>query len=676
MKNEIKLTKENYIDRDISWMYFNYRILKEAERSDVPLYERLNFLGIYSSNLDEFFKVRVAALKSLSESNLEISKNKKEVYNKVTSLYEEYSKEYSKALDDLFNELRKEHINLLDSQTLTSNQKEKLREYYIKNINGFISPIIITKKSNLSFINDESIYLIVELKSSQNLETSDYAIVPIPFKGEKRFITLESNDVEHNVIYIDDVIRLNLDIIFKPLGYDVYNAYSFKFSRDAELEIESDPDEGMLKNILQAVKDRKKGLPVRIILETGMPKTIETVLLKKLNVKQNEFISYSSRYHNNKDLMAFPKFNKNLEYLKWTPKTLVNNESLIDKALKKDILISVPYMSYDLFIKFLQEISVSKNVTQIKSTIYRAAKESLVVSNLVNASLNGKKVTCLVELLARFNESSNVLISKKLQDAGAQILDCKEGFKVHGKVMFIKLKTGKNLAVISTGNFHEGNAKTYTDNVLITSRPAIVNEVAQLFEYLETPYKHQVFKNLLVSPNHMFMPLKRLIKNEIKNANNGLKAEIRIKVNHLTDKEIIKLLYEAANANVKIKLLVRTNCSLVLNTKALKENIEIHAIIDKYLEHNRIFIFENGGQTKYYIGSSDLMERNLYNRVEVMTPILDDDIKKEIEYIFDLGFNDNTHSFVVNNSTFTPYRNDLEKVRSQEELFKHFNKEN
>ncbi len=676
MKNEIKLTKENYIDRDISWMYFNYRILKEAERSDVPLYDRLNFLGIYSSNLDEFFKVRVAALKGLSESNLDISKSKKEVYNKVLALYEDYSKEYSKALDDVFEELRKEHINLLDSKTISNSEKALLRDYFIKNIVGSISPIIITKKSNLSFINDESIYLIVELKSSRNLETCDYAIVPIPFKGEKRFITLENDELNHNVIYVDDVIRLNLDIIFKPLGYDIYNAYSFKFSRDAELEIESDPDEGILKNILQAVKDRKKGLPVRIILETGMPKQIETLLLKKLGVKENEFISYSSRYHNNKDLMAFPKFNKNLEYPKWAPKTLVNDESLIDKALKKDILISVPYQSYDLFIKFLQEISISKNVTQIKSTIYRAAKDSLVVSNLVNASLNGKKVTCLVELLARFNESSNVSISKKLQDAGAQILDCKEGFKVHGKVMYIKLKTGKNLAVVSTGNFHEGNAKTYTDNVLITSRAAIVNEVGQLFEYLETPYKHQVFKNLLVSPNHMFSPLKRLIKNEIKNANNGLKAEIRIKVNHLTEKEIIKLLYEAANNNVKIKLLVRTNCSILLNTKTLKKNIEIHALIDKYLEHNRIFIFENGGNPKYYIGSSDLMDRNLYNRVEVMSPILDDDIKSEIDNIFNLGFEDNTHSFVVNNESFMPYRNDKEKVRSQEELFKHFNKEN
>lgn len=677
--NKIEINESNYIDRDISWMYFNYRILKEARREDVPLYERLNFLGIYSSNLDEFFKVRVAAIKQISESNVKERKEKKKIYKQIQKLNDQYSLEYDTAVSEVFEKLKQQGIYLVNENELNEEQKEFVKNYFFKKINGYLKPFILTKKANLTSVNDASVYLACKLSKSVSKDDVEYAIVPLPIKECGRFITLPNSDGKHYVMYIDDVVRLNLSSLFQCLKYDKIKAYAFKFSRDAEMEIESDPEEGLLKNILQAVKDRKKGLPVRIIFEKGIPNDLRDSIIDKFNVGEDEIISYSGKYHNNKDLMSFPKFEniKKLKYDDWTPNNIVAkiDKPIIEQVLDKDILINVPYQSYDFFIKFLQECSISKEVTSIKATIYRAAKNSQVVSSLVNASLNGKKVTCLVELMARFDESSNVSISQKLLDSGCEVLASKEGFKVHGKVMLIKLKSDKEIAVISTGNFHEGNARCYTDSLLLTADKKITREVKNLFEYLSQPYRHQIFSKLLVSPNHMIKVLQKLIKTEIDNHEKGLPSLIQIKANHITDPILIASLYEAAKRGVKIQLLIRGNCSIRNDINGISENIEIHGIIDKYLEHNRIFIFENGGDKKYFMGSSDLMPRNLYNRVEVVAPIYDEDCKKEIQYIFDTGFNDNTHStLVTGNGEYVPFRNKKGKIRSQEELYKHFNK--
>ena len=672
----VKIDDKNYLDRDVSWLYFNYRILKEAQRKDVPVYEKLNFLGIYSSNLDEFFKVRIAALKKISESSVTKNKDKKKILKDITNILEMYSKEYNQTVLDTFEELKTKGIVLVDEKNLTADQEVFIKDYFEKNISGYIQPILLSKKSNLSNVSDSNIYLACKLKKEGEEDVS-YALVSLPVKECGRFVVLPDSNNTHYVMYIDDIVRYHLKDIFKCLDFDSYEAYAFKFSRNAEMEIESDPEESVLQNILQAVKERKKGLPIRTVFASGTPKDLVKVLMKKLESVEDGIISITGKYHNNKDLMKFPYFKdiENLKYDSWNCSKLTFEDSIIEHVQNEDVLIHVPYQSFDTFINFLQECAISKDVTQMKATIYRAARDSKVVSSLSNAAYNGKKVTCMVELMARFDESSNVSISKKLMDAGCDIITCKEGFKIHGKVILVKMKTGKDMAVISTGNFHEGNAKAYTDCLLFTSNKLIVNEVENLFDFLSHPYKNHTFSKLLVSPNHMITVLQRMIKNEINNHKAGLPSGIQIKVNHITDKKIIQSLYQAANEGVKIQLLVRGNCSIKNDSSKVSENIEIHGIIDKYLEHSRIFIFQNGGNPLYYMGSADLMPRNLYNRVEVVTPLYDENIKKELQYIFDIGFKDNTHStLVLGTGEYVKYTGAKKKVRSQLELAKHYSK--
>ena len=484
-RNIIKIDESNYCERDVSWCYFNYRILKEAENKEVPLYERLSFLGIYSSNLDEFYKVRVATLNRIASSaSKDFKKEKnlaKRTLKKIFSLVSNYAEEYNRASKQVFEELREKGIFLLDENTISEKQKDYLRQYFIKNISLDINPLIISKKADFSSVNDTHIYLAVKMSHplTNKEDKNCYALIPLPTSHCGRFISLPSEDKNHYYIYLDDVVRLNLDYIFKNLPYLKFEAYAFKFSKDAEMEVESDPEEGVLKSISVAVKERKRGIPVRIVFGEGMPKDFQEKLIKKLEIEDSDIITRGGKYHNNKDLMKFPRIEGNgLAYPAWPQsfeKAFKITPSLIDIIAKKDILIHVPYESFNAFINVLQEAAISPNVTEIKASIYRAAKDSKVIQALSNASKNGKKVTCMVELLARFDESSNILISQTLRDAGVEILTGKEGFKVHGKIVYIKVKNGSDIAIISTGNFHEGNAKTYTDCLLFTSNSKIVN---------------------------------------------------------------------------------------------------------------------------------------------------------------------------------------------------------
>ena len=671
----IKLNESNYVERDVSWCYFNYRILKEAENKVVPLYERLSFLGIYSNNLDEFYKVRVATLKRISENTSKDFKKEKNqaksTLKKIYSLVSEYSKEYNETSKNVFNELKEKDVILLDDLSVNEKQKEYLRSYFIKNISLDINPLIISKKSDFSSVNDTHIYLAVKMSEAKDNQSDKnaYALIALPTSHCGRFITLPS------------VVRLNLDYIFKNLPYSKFEAYAFKFSKDAEMEIESDPEEGVLKSISLAVKERKKGIPVRVVFGEGMPKDLQEKLIKKLEIDDTDIITKGGKYHNNKDLMKFPHLNiPGLAYParpQSFEKAFKVTPSLIDIISKKDILVHVPYESFNAFINVLQEAAISPNVSEIKASIYRAAKDSKVIQALINASKNGKKVTCMVELLARFDESSNILISQTLKDAGVDVLTGKEGFKVHGKIVYIKVKNGKDIAIISTGNFHEGNAKTYTDCLLFTSNPKIVNEVKEIFNYIANPYEKHNFKNLLVSPLHMQSVFEKLIKNEIKNHKLGLPSGIKIKINHITDKAMVKLLYEASTKGVNIDLLIRGNSSIIPGLSGVSENISVHAIIDRYLEHSRIFIFENAGNPLVFMGSADWMPRNLYNRIEVITPVYDADIKKELIMIVESGLKDNVKGVIATGTDeYIRYKNDDKPFRSQEELYNYYSKEN
>ena len=685
-RNIVKIDESNYCERDVSWCYFNYRILKEAENKEVPLYERLSFLGIYSSNLDEFYKVRVATLNRIASSaSKDFKKEKnlaKRTLKKIFSLVSDYAEEYNNASKEVFEELREKGIYLLDETSVTEKQKEYLRQYFIKNISLDINPLIISKKADFSSVNDTHIYLAVKMSNPlTNQENKNcYALIPLPTSHCGRFISLPSEDNNHYYIYLDDVVRLNLDYIFKNLPYLKFEAYAFKFSKDAEMEVESDPEEGVLKSISAAVKERKRGIPVRIVFGEGMPKDLQEKLIKKLEIEDTDIITRGGKYHNNKDLMKFPRVDGNgLAYPAWPQsfeKAFKITPSLIDIIAKKDILIHVPYESFNAFINVLQEAAISPNVTEIKASIYRAAKDSKVIQALSNAAKNGKKVTCMVELLARFDESSNILISQTLRDAGVEILTGKEGFKVHGKIVYIKVKNGSDIAIISTGNFHEGNAKTYTDCLLFTSNPKIVNEVKEIFDLIANPFEKHNFKNLLVSPLHMQTVFEKLIKKEIKNHEAGLPSGIKIKINHITDKPMVKLLYEASLKGVKVDLLIRGNSSLKLSEE-LANNLNVHAIIDRYLEHSRIFIFENAGNPLVFMGSADWMPRNLYNRIEVITPVYDEDIKKELTMIVDYGLKDNVKGILaLGNDEYKKYLNQDKPFRSQEELYNYYSKTN
>lgn len=683
ISDDIDLNSTNYIARDVSWMYFNYRVLKEAGNKDVPLYERLNFLGIYSNNLNEFYKVRVASAIRISESKgKEFKKEREEAKNtlkKINALTAQYTREYAEIEKDVFAGLAEKGIHLVDENHLTKEQEAFIHDYFLNNIAGYINPTVISRKANLSEVNDAHIFLAVKM-TKKGTSKVGYALIPLPVAIIGRFITLPDIDDQHYVIYVDDIVRYHLPYIFQGLGFDKFDAYAFKFSKDAEMEVESDPEEGVLRSIAEAVKTRVKGIPVRAIFGEGVPDDLKNKLIKTLDIDNSDMVTTEGRYHNHKDLMKFPYFgDKELVNERWRPLQIdqvTNGKSMIESIKKKDILVHVPYQSFDAFIHFLQSCAISPEVVSIKATIYRAAKHSRVVRALTQAARNGKKVTCMVELMARFDESSNISISQTLRDAGCEVLTGVEGFKVHGKIVSVKLKNGVDIAVISTGNFHEGNASTYTDCLLFTSDKKIVADINEIFEMISKPYKQPVFQRLLVSPNFMQKEFVKRIDKEIEYCKEGKPCGIQIKINHITDKAMVEKLYEASRAGVPIDLLIRGNCSMITNIPNLSENIHIHAIIDRYLEHSRIFIFKNGGKPLYFMGSADWMPRNLYNRIEVVAPIYDKDCQKELQFIFDTGFNDNVKSFIVDGSGQNlRYLGDGDKkIRSQEILYCHYKK--
>ena len=684
----IKVEDNIYVERDVSWNYFNYRIIKEAQDKSVPLLQRLSFLGIYSNNQDEFFKVRVAQLNRIAGSvSKDFKKDKslaKKELKQIFKLTDEYKKEFNETLNDIFKDLEEKGVYLLNENTVNDEQKEYLKRYFLNNISLYINPIIINKKADLSSVNDTHIYLAIKMsnKKMENLDDVSYALIPLPVHFCGRFIKIPSKDPsKHFLIYLDDVIRLNLEFIFKNLPYEKYEAYAFKFSKDAEMEVESDPEEGILKSISEAVKERKRGIPVRVVFGENIPKDLYSKLIKKFEIDDLDIVSIGGKYHNNKDLMKFPFIDvEGLNYPKWENKEIeeINKgESILNKIQNEDMLLHVPYQSFNSFISILQEASISPNVSEIRATIYRASSNSRVVAALTNAARNGKKVTAMVELMARFDESSNILISQTLKDSGVNVLTGQEGFKIHGKIVYIKLKNAKDIAIISTGNFHEGNAKQYTDCLLFTTDPRLVNDVKSVFDLIMMPYEKHSFRNLLVSPLNMQKSFEKLIRNEIKNKKAGLPSGIKIKINHITDKKMVKLLYLASAQGVAIKLLIRGNSSLVTGIKNVSENIEVHAIIDRYLEHSRIFVFENAGNPLYFMGSADRMPRNLYNRIEVVTPIYNENIKKELDMIVNFGLKDNVKAVYATGDgkyhKILPNENNL-PFRSQEELYNYYQK--
>lgn len=680
-----KKVDKYYLPRDISWMYFNRRILQEAMKERVPLLERVTFLGIYSNNLDEFFRVRVATQSRIAEYDEKVAHAEQEeavqLIKQINKLNNKYSKEYERAIEEVTLELEKENLCLINNTQLDEEQQQFIISFYQHRLNGFISPVWLNAVRQLANETDENIYLAVKMKK-EGRKTGEYAIIELPVALVGRFIRLPDKDDKSYLMYLDDVIRYCLPLIFSGMDYKYFEAYSFKFTKDAEMEIDNDLRNSILQKISKGVKSRKRGEPLRVIYDAEMPKDLLKRVLNKLNLDKLDTVLGGGKYHNHKDLMRFPDCGReDLKYPAWPPilkKELSGDVSMLELIRQKDRFIHVPYHSFDSYIKVLQEAAIHKDVRRIKTTLYRLAKDSKVVKALINAARNGKKVTVVIELLARFDEASNIDWSKKMQEAGIHVIFGVEGLKVHSKITHISMKSGADIACISTGNFHEGNARTYTDYMLMTASRNIVREVSAVFDFIERPYSPIHFKELLVSPNEMKRKFIHLINEEIKNKQTGKPAYIMIKINHITDPMIVKKLYEASSHGIPVDLLVRGNCSLITGIPGVSDTIRINGIIDRYLEHSRIFIFANGGDEKVFIGSADWMPRNLDNRIEVVAPVYDPGIKADLKRVIEYGLKDTFQGRIVDgtgeNRPWTT--EDKLPFRSQEELYRYYLNEN
>ena len=648
----------------------------------MPLLERLGFLGIYSNNLDEFFRVRMATLSRIAEcedkSLRKESEHARKLIKRINRLNAVYAKEYEEALAGVRSRLRDEHIFLLNENELDEEQQRYVRRFFRQRLSGFVSPVWITAARQLTDETDDSIYLAVKM-NTEGRKAGDYALIELPVQVSGRFVRLPDRDGNKYLMYLDDVIRYCLPFIFGGLGYTHFEAYAFKFTKDAEMEIGNDLRTGVLQKISKGVKSRRKGDALRVIYDQDMPAALHKRVMNLLNLDKLDTVQAGERYHNHKDLMAFPDCGRDdLKYPVWKPivrpETNSSRDSVLRMVQEGDRFIHVPYHSFDYYIRLLQEAAIHKEVKSIKTTLYRLAKDSKVVKALICAARNGKKVTVVIELLARFDEASNINWSKKMQDAGVHVIFGVENLKVHSKITHIGMRNGSDIACVSTGNFHEGNARVYTDYMLMTAAKNIVKDVNAVFTFIEKPYMPVTFKELLVSPNEMKKKFVRLINNEIKNRQQGKPAYIKVKINHITEPEMVRKLYEASENGVRVDLLVRGNCSLVTGIPGKSDNIRICGIIDRYLEHSRIFIFANGGEKKCFIGSADWMPRNLDNRIEVVTPVYDAKIKEDLEKVIDYGLRDTMQGRIVDgtgeNRPWTT--EDGGAFRSQEQLYLHY----
>ena len=687
MKTKNAKNTLNVIPRDVSWMYFNYRILQEAQNPSVPLLERLGFMGIYSNNLDEFFRVRMATLARIAESDVKQMKSQRDeacrTIKEINRLNTRYNHEYEQVVQQLTKELADEKICIINERQLNEGQQAFIRHYFRNSLAGFTNPIWLSQAERLANESDDTIYLAVRLTrwhDDAQKPKKEYALIRVPVEKFGRFLELPVEDGTHYIMYMDDVIRYCLPLIFVSVDYDHFEAYSFKFTKDAEMELDNNElDAGTLQKVQRGVKSRKNGQPIRIISDASMPKDLYRKIMQNLSIDKFDTTLSGGRYQNHKDLMRFPDCGRSdLKYPKWQPLFLpefTGARSMLDLIREEDRFLHVPYHSFDHYIQLLCEAAISPRVKSIKTTLYRLAKDSKVVEALIAASKNGKKVTVVIELLARFDESSNIKWSKRMKDAGINVVFGVEGLKVHSKLLWVEMTGGNDIACVGTGNFHEGNAKVYTDCMLMTAAPAIVKDVANVFRFIEKPFMPVKFRELLVSPNAMKKTILSMIQTEIKNRQQGREAYIKVKINHITDDEVVKKLYEASEAGVTVDLLVRGNCALVTGVPGMSDHIRIHGIIDRYLEHSRILIFCNGGDERYFIGSADWMPRNLDHRVEVLTPVYNPAIRAELKRIVEWGMMDNQKGRIVDGTGRNLFYTDPERsepFRSQEKLYAYY----
>lgn len=681
-------TKNQYINREISWLRFNERVLQESTDTNVPLIERLRFLGIYSNNLDEFFKVRYATVKRIMEAGKKGKsalggETAKDLLEEITKVVIEQQRNSVDILKDIQSELEGENVFIIKETELTGTQQDFVKNYFIQNVSPELMTIILNDLTDFPTLKDTAAHLAVKMIiiGDQIAEEKEnrYALIEIP-KGIDRFVVLPKDGDKDYIIILDDLIRYCLRNIFTMFEYESISAHMIKITRDAELDMDNDLSKSFIEKISSSVEHRKLGDPVRFVYDQSIGNDTLKFLKEKMNIEDTDSVIPGGRYHNRRDYMGFPSLGRqDLMYDKIAPlpvKGFSMEGSLFEQIAQKDYLQYTPYHTFSYVIKFLREAALDPKVRSIKITVYRLASNSQVAASLINAVKNGKQVTVQIELQARFDEQANIEYAEQLQAEGVKLIFGVPGLKVHSKVCVIEREEDegiKRYGFISTGNFSEATARIYTDYTLFTAHGAILKELNKVFDFFETTYKINKYKHLVVSPHYTKSTFLKLIDKEIDNAMAGEEAYIKIKMNSFTSYKMIDKLYEASRAGVKIQLIVRGVCCLVPGVKGMSENIEAISIVDKFLEHPRIFIFGNGGDAKIYISSADWMTRNLDNRVEVGCPIYDPEIRKELLDTFEISWEDNVKARVFNEAQDNEYRESSGKqVRSQFDMYDYY----
>jgi polyphosphate kinase len=676
------MTNVPIINRELSWLSFNERVLQEAECTDVPVLERLKFLGIYSNNLDEFFRVRIATLKRMMDFDEraleELGFSPAKVMADIQAKLKVLQKKYTKAYEILIKELEKENIYFLNEKQLDKEQGAFVKNYFQEKVRLEIFPIMLDKAKEFPTLLDSSIYLSVRF-SKKNNKDIHYALIEVPTSSVSRFLVLPPKKNKQFILFLDDVIRYNLKSIFQIYDFERIEAYTIKFTRDAELDVDNDVSLTFMESMEMSLKKRKSADALRFVYDAEMPKEFQNYLIKKMELDKKVQMYAGARYHNFKDFIKFPTLGKtnllNPKQQHIPHPDLEKARSILEKMKTKDILLYYPYHSFDYFLDLLREAAIDPNVSHIRVTLYRVASNSHVIKSLITALHNGKDVTVFIELRARFDEEANIDWATTLRDEGARVITGIAGLKVHSKLCLItRREKGHKIyyGCIGTGNLHEKTARIYTDAMLLTCNQTITREARQIFSFFDKNYSVPKLNHLLVAPFNLRSKLTTLINREIKNAKAGKKAEIFLKLNNLVDEDIIEKLYQASKAGVKIRMIVRGICSLVPGLPGISENIQAISIVDKYLEHNRVFVFHNLGKPEMFIGSADLMTRNLDHRIEIVLPILDEKIKKQLLQIMELQWKDNVKARIFNETQSNVFKTRTageKAIRSQDAIY-------
>jgi polyphosphate kinase len=681
--------KRKTIARDISWLSFNARVLQEAADNTVPLRERIKFLGIFSNNMDEFFRVRVATLKRMiqlgSKANMYLESDPQQILDEIQMTVLNQQGEFNRIWDNMLKEMNEHKIFLITEKELNPEQQDFVRNYYEEEVSSNVIPLMIESIPEFPMLRDKSIYLGVVMWKKESALKRRLALIEIPSRDLGRFVLLPSKPDETNIMLLEDVIRFNLPDIFSYFGYDQYHAHIFKVTRDAEIDIEEDISTDIIQKIEKGIKNRRKGKPVRFVYDREMDSSLLEYLIRRLNLSKRDNLIPGGRIHNFRHFMDFPElaFKEKKQRKKPFDHPLLTVRRVTDVVLEKDIMLHFPYHSFMPLIDLIREAAFDPDVTTIKITCYRLAQQSKIINALVNAVRNGKEVVVMLELRARFDEEANIEWKERLEDEGAKVLIDIPGLKVHSKICAIKKRTKDNKSItygfISTGNLNERTAKVYADHCLLTSNQKIMADVNRMFNYLEQPKTGMNYlkdcKVLIPSPMIVKKEMLKLIDDEIRHARKRKPAAITLKMNSLSDEEMIQKLYEAARAGVQIKLIIRGIFCMLSEHKKFEKPVKAISIIDEYLEHARVWVFHNRGKEKVYISSADWMRRNLEHRIEATIPIWHEELKQELKDILNIQLQDNVKARWLDNELSNDYvQTTKKKIRSQVETYNYLHK--